>query len=106
MISSGKTKYTVFPYRGTHQLNNVLLDNINIGFVIEIKFLEVTLDNNLTFVSHINKISSRYNFQMYWCIMECQSYIARESFNSNVCITLIEGTSLSFAVLQRQLIII
>jgi hypothetical protein len=55
-INTNKTKYTVFSYRCNYQLNNIVMNGHNIGFTNEIKFLGLTVDNNVTFGSHVNKI--------------------------------------------------
>lgn len=58
LVNTNKTKYIVFSYLNTYQIDNVVLNGCDIEFANEIKFLGLTIDHNVTFSSHVNKISS------------------------------------------------
>ena len=58
MLNAEKTKYIVFSYRGNFVLGPVMMNGCSIDPVNEIKFLGLTLDKNLTFESHVNKMTT------------------------------------------------
>jgi len=64
-INANKTKAMLFNSLGVIDLQlNLFLNNTQIEFVSKMKCLGITLDNNLTFESHIHSLSTSINFTL------------------------------------------
>lgn len=57
MLNVDKTKYMIFSYKGSHSLPLVKIGGDIIENADVVKFLGLTLDNNLTFACHVNATS-------------------------------------------------
>ena len=58
-INCEKSKFIVFSYRKNHNLNFIRFGNSVIRATSKIKFLGVTIDENLKFKDHVNLISAK-----------------------------------------------